>query len=263
MGYAAVVARCVQGTTSPETTMLRFSTEHGSQILRSHVTIPQKSENPMTDPWKNGNIHLHLYLNLPWKISHSCRYCKYTIFPWMILDQKSPEGQMFYWPFGEKLLAGVFFFVPLIWVFPKIVGFPRKSSNLIGFSIIFTIHFGVALFLEHPFTDNEFSYWSRSKYRWYLPAVGYSFGNACRYIHETLCDLHEMAKAFQGAYLDTSQGIFCQTKLTGSLDVLIYTHRMLIVQSFCHKSPYTTAAIAYFFWRPMPTKCMTFHLHSF
>ena len=28
------------------------------------------------------------------------------------------------------------------WVFPKIVGFPPKSSILIGFSIIFTIHFG-------------------------------------------------------------------------------------------------------------------------
>ena len=28
-----------------------------------------------------------------------------------------------------------------IWVFPKIVTFPPKSSNLIGFSIVFTIHF--------------------------------------------------------------------------------------------------------------------------
>ena len=37
------------------------------------------------------------------------------------------------------------------WVFPKIVGFPPKSSILIGFSIIFTIHFGVPpLFLETP-----------------------------------------------------------------------------------------------------------------
>ena len=31
-------------------------------------------------------------------------------------------------------------------MFPKIVGFPPKSSILIGFSIIFTIHFGVPLF---------------------------------------------------------------------------------------------------------------------
>ena len=38
----------------------------------------------------------------------------------------------------------------LIWMFPKIVGFPPKSSILIGFSIIFTIHFGVPLFLETP-----------------------------------------------------------------------------------------------------------------
>ena len=29
-----------------------------------------------------------------------------------------------------------------IWMFPKIVGFPPKSSILIGFSMIFTIHFG-------------------------------------------------------------------------------------------------------------------------
>ena len=38
-----------------------------------------------------------------------------------------------------------------IWMFPKIVGFPPKSSTLIGFSIIFTIHFG-GLFLDfHPY----------------------------------------------------------------------------------------------------------------
>ena len=35
--------------------------------------------------------------------------------------------------------------------FPKIVGFPPKSSILIGFSIVFTIHLGVLpLFLETP-----------------------------------------------------------------------------------------------------------------
>ena len=37
-----------------------------------------------------------------------------------------------------------------IWGFPKIVGFPPKSSIFIEFSIIFTIHFGVPLFLETP-----------------------------------------------------------------------------------------------------------------
>ena len=36
-----------------------------------------------------------------------------------------------------------------IWVFPKNSGTP-KSSILIRFSIIFTIHFGVPLFLETP-----------------------------------------------------------------------------------------------------------------
>ena len=33
---------------------------------------------------------------------------------------------------------------------PKIGGFPPKPSILMGFSIIFTIHFGVPLFLETP-----------------------------------------------------------------------------------------------------------------
>ena len=36
------------------------------------------------------------------------------------------------------------------WMFPKIVGFPPRSSILIGFSIIFTIHFGVPPLLETP-----------------------------------------------------------------------------------------------------------------
>ena len=41
-----------------------------------------------------------------------------------------------------------------IWVFPKIVGFPPKSSILIRFSIIFTIHFGgfSPYFWKHPYT---------------------------------------------------------------------------------------------------------------
>ena len=43
--------------------------------------------------------------------------------------------------FGGKKLLG-----PAVKIFPKIVGFPPKSSILIGFSIIFIIHFGVSLF---------------------------------------------------------------------------------------------------------------------
>ena len=40
-----------------------------------------------------------------------------------------------------------------IWMFPKIVGFPPKSSILMGFSTIFTIHFGVYTpnFWKHPY----------------------------------------------------------------------------------------------------------------
>ena len=40
---------------------------------------------------------------------------------------------------------------------PKIGEQPPKSSILIGFSIIFTIHFGVPVFLETPIYSNEFS----------------------------------------------------------------------------------------------------------
>ena len=49
-------------------------------------------------------------------------------------------------------------FIP-IWVFPKIVGIPPKSSILIGFgTIIFTIHFGYPYFWKHPYIVS-ISYW--------------------------------------------------------------------------------------------------------
>ena len=44
-------------------------------------------------------------------------------------------------------------------MFPKIVGFPPKSSILIGFSIIFTIHFGAkptTIFGETPTQNPSF-----------------------------------------------------------------------------------------------------------
>ena len=44
---------------------------------------------------------------------------------------------------GNGGLKGCGFESWYIWVCSKIVGFPPKSSNLIGFSIVFTIHFGV------------------------------------------------------------------------------------------------------------------------
>ena len=44
-----------------------------------------------------------------------------------------------------------------MWVFPKIGGFPPKSSIFIGFSTIFTIHFGgFPLFLETPMSEPPF-----------------------------------------------------------------------------------------------------------
>ena len=55
---------------------------------------------------------------------------------------------MFFWFYGNvlKLLMaadGKQELLQMIWVFPKIGVFPPKSSHLfIGFSIIFTIHFG-------------------------------------------------------------------------------------------------------------------------
>ena len=43
-----------------------------------------------------------------------------------------------------------------MWGFPKIVGFPPKSSILIRFSIIFTIHFGVFhYFWKHPCSSHD------------------------------------------------------------------------------------------------------------
>ena len=57
---------------------------------------------------------------------------------------------------GMKMYEGTrcFFSGRIIRVFPKIGGYPPKSSILIGISkwisIIFTIHFGVPLFLETP-----------------------------------------------------------------------------------------------------------------
>ena len=49
----------------------------------------------------------------------------------------------------------LFFWGKNIWMFPKIVGFPPKSSILIGFSIIFTIHFGAPLFLETSISTRQ------------------------------------------------------------------------------------------------------------
>ena len=50
-----------------------------------------------------------------------------------------------------KLYIYILYIHIYIWVFPKIgVRFPPKSSILIGISLIFTIHFGVPLFLEAP-----------------------------------------------------------------------------------------------------------------
>ena len=205
-----------------------------------------------------------IYLNLPWKINHSCRYCKYTIFPWMILDQKSPEGQMFYWPFGEKFVGGSFFVFAIDLGVSENSG-THKSSILMRFSIINHPFWGTTIFGNvHLLTIMNFHTLIKIQVSMYLPAVGYRFENAPRYIHETLCDLHQMAKAFQGTYLDTSQGIFCQTKLTGSLDVLIYTHCMCIVQTFCRPQvPLHDCCHCWFLLATMPTKCMTFHLHSF
>ena len=48
-------------------------------------------------------------------------------------------------------------------MFPKIVGCPPKSSILIGFSMIFTIHFGVPLFLE---TAIQHKYYHQSGLPW-------------------------------------------------------------------------------------------------
>ena len=60
--------------------------------------------------------------------------------PWLRLDEIHPGSLGF-----QPCLLD-----PKMWVFPKIMGKPPKSSISIGFSIIFTIHVGVPLFLETP-----------------------------------------------------------------------------------------------------------------
>ena len=68
--------------------------------------------------------------------------------------QMSPKKSRFLKQRGEKRVrfftgfgSGIY-----IWVFPKIVDFPPKSSILIGFSIIFTLHFGDnPYFRKHPY----------------------------------------------------------------------------------------------------------------
>ena len=60
--------------------------------------------------------------------------------------QKSLSCHLANWIRGHDLITNT-------WMFPRIVGFPPKSSlfnRVFHYSIIFTIHFGVPLFLETP-----------------------------------------------------------------------------------------------------------------
>ncbi len=66
------------------------------------------------------------------------------------------------------------------WVCPKIGGTP-KSSILIGFSIIFTIHFGAPLFLETPKSTNCLSHEDVASKNWLCyPFVEHPF--ICRHV---------------------------------------------------------------------------------
>ena len=53
-------------------------------------------------------------------------------------------------------------------MFPKIV-VPPKWAILIGFSIIFTIHFGISLFWKHPFLVNVFSRKIQKRVQFWIP----------------------------------------------------------------------------------------------
>ena len=56
-----------------------------------------------------------------------------------------------------------------IWVFSKIVGFPPSSSIFLGFSMIFTIHFGCfPYFWKHPYRTME-KYMEQIRYwHWHI-----------------------------------------------------------------------------------------------
>ena len=96
-----------------------------------------------------------------------------------------------------------------IWMLPKIVGFPPKSSILIGFSIIFTIHFGGC----SPIVDLRFT----SCPLWFSTPTGQEFESQVRDVipdfdvpmvddlREPLLDCPDGPRKNQGEKTSTSQ----------------------------------------------------------
>ena len=82
-----------------------------------------------------------------------------------------------------------------IWMFPKIVGFHPKSSILIGFSIIFTIHFGgkVPLYflVQHPLCTCQRAVFERNIY-----------GPNCRQKVEQLYNIQYLDPPKSGCQMD-------------------------------------------------------------
>ena len=80
----------------------------------------------------------------------------FTIAEWDRDTRSSTQSQSQVWPWRINLQCldshwGWLYIYIYTWVFPKIM-VPPKSSILIGFSIIFTIHFGAhPYFWKHPY----------------------------------------------------------------------------------------------------------------
>ena len=77
-------------------------------------------------------------------------------------------------------------------------GFPPKSSILIGFSIIFTIHFGVPLFLETPKYLVNCLEWENEKTKSLLSQAGVFLGTyeTVSHVPEIPVSLHWYALPF-------------------------------------------------------------------
>ena len=111
-------------------------------------STPQLREPKPTGGW--GSTHLETY--------EKNRHIGPSFLPnlrgWKWDPIRTPNGPVSnQWDRWIKVGTWRIWAVETIWVFPKMVGFPPKSSILIGFSIIFTIHFGVPQFLETPISS--------------------------------------------------------------------------------------------------------------
>ena len=120
---------------------LNFVTHHiHSQVWKKMMT--RCDNNPTLPSYKS--------LCFSRKI-HECLVLCSKSLEWRIFTAHLQGSLWHFWELAQTVQYGCFW---------KIVGFPPKSSTLIGFSMIFTIHFGVPLFLETPISSESIMEWN-------------------------------------------------------------------------------------------------------